>query len=117
MFNERTGQGHELINVMTLNFLPNLKRLIDGRNDSWSSAVFRRISTVSDLPAADAKYHRVCYTNFKLGGDMPRCFVLESVDVTPPKKGRPKNVTQGEAFQRVIKKLEEGEGECTPLMT
>ena len=32
MFNERTGQGHELINVMTLNFLPNLKRLIDGRN-------------------------------------------------------------------------------------
>ena len=84
--NRKSGQGQGLISVMTLGFLPNLRTHIEQRDDSWANAVFRRINIVSDLPAAGAKYHRVCYSNFKLGGDIPRCFNTIPTDVCPQRK-------------------------------
>ncbi|KAJ8886326.1 hypothetical protein PR048_012537 [Dryococelus australis] len=63
-----------------------------------------------DLAAADAQYHKVCSTSFRIGQCIPQKYRCSE---TSASSGRPANYVQHEAFIKVAKWLETNE--CTPL--
>lgn len=81
-----------------LEFDYKIKQVIQDRCfDDWALAVQGRMSSVSDLFAADAMYHKGCYTRF-----------VTRLPHTPSKKrrGRPQNLEALQAFSRLCEKLE-----------
>jgi hypothetical protein len=82
------------------------------RNDEWSRQVKARIDFVNDLHAADAVYHTVCNVNFRTLKQVPKQFLSdESSSAKRFKVGRPKDMTQAEAFTKVIEYLEKNDEE------
>ncbi len=59
------------------------------RKDTWAERVQARILHVHDLPAADAIYHQVCSTSFRLGKSVPQRYVTDDVSEKKSKIGRP----------------------------
>ena len=57
--------------VSTLAIQDSLLQACSERNDDWSHLVRGRIESVNDLRAADAVYHRTCYTNFVTNREVP----------------------------------------------
>ena len=51
--------------VRTLGFHETLIAACDKRNDKWGEEVRQRVTATSDLPAADAIYHKSCDSNFR----------------------------------------------------
>ena len=50
----------------TIPFIDNIVEQCDKRNDSWASEVRTRIHGCIDFVAAEARYHRNCYSSFML---------------------------------------------------
>ena len=88
-----------------------------GKMDEWSSNVMARLTTVSDLHAADAVYHHVCSVNFRAGKQMPSRYLLNE---TPPRvksdRGRPEDPEQTNAFKNIIDYIIKNEDEQMSLL-
>lgn len=111
-----------------------IKAICKERNDRWATEILGRLSTISDLFAADAVYHQVCKSNFRTGKAVPAPHVetfmlVESMDKSqnrqpelstsdsssksticqdePPDKGRPVDLIKLNAFVNVLKHCEE----------
>jgi len=65
---------HKLVPVRSLEIQKSIISYCDKYNSDWSDAVRGRISSVHDLPAADAQYHNVCSVNFRTGYNIPAIF-------------------------------------------
>ena len=103
-------RGADVYPVRTLEFQDTIKQKCTERNDSWSHEVLNRISSVLDLPAADALYHQKCNVNFRTLRQIPRSYL--DTDETPPKKspGRPDYVDINESFENVVSYVDEHQG-------
>ncbi|KAL5020675.1 hypothetical protein ScPMuIL_002240, partial [Solemya velum] len=64
-------RGFNIIPVRTMDFQGTVTKICESRNDEWSRAVYGRILSVNDLPAADAVYHQSCSVNFRTGKQVP----------------------------------------------
>lgn len=101
-------RGADVFPVRTIEFQDTIKQKCVERNDSWSQEVFNRISSVLDLPAADALYHQ--NVNFRTLRQIPRSYL--DICETPQKKspGRPDYIDINERFKTVVSYVEEHEG-------
>jgi len=64
-----------------------------------------RISSVHDLPAADAMYHQICSSNFRTGKSIPLVFISDADEQPASKRGRLKDPIQEETFIQVMEDL------------
>ena len=81
-FNSKTCRGHKLIPVRTLDFQETIVQQCKIMNNKWSEAVMARISSVHDLPAADAMYHQICSSNFRTGKSIPLVFTVYQMQMS-----------------------------------
>ena len=80
-------QGTGMISeVSTLAIQDSLLQACSERNDDWSHPVRGRIESVNDLRAADAVYHRTCYTNFVTNREVPLSQAGPSTQAGPCQK-------------------------------
>lgn len=84
------------------------------RKDDWADQVKARIEFVNDLHAADAVYHKGCDGNFRTSKDIPQRHVYDP-ETKKVKLGRPKDVLQAEAFEKVMQFLEANDEEQTTI--
>ena len=100
--------------VRTSDFQPKIKSLCKERGfDSWALKVQGRIEFAQDLHAADAIYHQDCSTNFRTGKSIPVAHQLTKE--SRQTLGRPLDSIKEEAFQRVVRYLEENDDEQTTI--
>jgi len=52
------------LKVTTIEFKDNVLKVAETRNDEWGKAVVKRLLPIFDAVAADASYHRDCFTLF-----------------------------------------------------
>jgi len=76
-----------------------------------------RISSVHDLPAADADamYHQICSSNFQTGKSIPLVFISDADEQPASKHGRLKDPIQEEAFIQVMEDLQKNDEEQTTI--
>ena len=67
-----TSENDPCFQVRTLTFQHLIKITALKRKDNWGDAVYDRINSVIDLPAADACYHQSCNTNFRTFQSVPQ---------------------------------------------
>lgn len=96
------GRG-TLIPVRTLKFQESVLEKCKHRSDSWGRKVQAKIVCVHDCVASDTVYHNICYSNFRSGCQIPKCF---TDDEPQEKKGRPEDKIRLEAFHRVTQYLD-----------
>lgn len=84
-------------------------------NNKWSEKVMARISSVHDLPAADAMYHQICSSNFRTGKSIPLVFMSDADEQPASKRGRFKDSFQEEAFLQVMADLQQHDEEQTTI--
>ena len=84
-------------------------------NNKWSEKVMARISSVHDLPAADAMYHQICSSNFHTGKSIPLVFMSDADEQPASKRGRFKDSFQEEAFLQVMADLQQHDEEQTTI--
>lgn len=92
--------------VTTLEFKPRLLKTCQERDDTWGNEVQARLLSIVDLPAADAIYHRNCYTYFVTKQQNP-----SNPEEPEAKKGRKQDEVAQVAFTEVCKYLEQTEDE------
>ena len=109
----RQGREQELklIPVRTFDFQKAIVRACSERNDEWAIKIKGRIDFIHDLLAADAVYHKSCSNNFRIGKSLPQKFQQYDHSIKRMKSGRPQDLTQAEAFTKVIKYLEDNDEE------
>lgn len=105
----RAIKGHRLKQVRTGEFQTEIERLCDTRRDKWSERVKGRLNSINDLFAADAVYHQVCSVSFRTNKSIPSQFATE--EYPQAKRGRPQDMSQREAFLKVIAYLQENDDE------
>ena len=88
----------------------------DERSDAWSTKVKPRILLVNDLPAADAMYHRQCYSNFLMKKNIPGKHQSEEQITKKIKVGRPKDSRAEKAFEQICLDLKENDDEQTTVV-
>ncbi len=92
-----------------IEFRQTLLSVCDQRNDSWAFDVRSRLLQVFDLPAADAVYHKTCYSSFYSGWQKKEFELQES-------RGRHTDTQKMHAFNLLCDWLEiEGTGELYTL--
>ena len=74
-----------------------------------------RISSVHDLPAADAMYHQICSSNFQTGKSIPLVFMSDADEQPASNRGRFKDPLQEEAFLQVMADLQQHDEEQTTV--
>ena len=79
----------------------------DARADEWADTFRGRINFARDLPAADAKYHKQCSSNFQTHRQILSKY-RDSADSEPPRKGRKVDASRKEAFSLAIEDLVSG---------
>lgn len=87
--------------VETLVFKESLLRTARNRNDKWGSDVIFRVYNVSDLVAAEGRYHGACGKQF-----------FKRISTPKSAKGRPENIEVTAAFDFVCNYIENNEGQC-----
>lgn len=87
--------------VETLVFKDSLLETARNRNDKWGSDVILRVGNVSDLVAAEGRYHGACGKQF-----------FKRISTQQSSKGRPKNVEVTAAFDFVCNYIENNEDQC-----
>ncbi|XP_053388038.1 uncharacterized protein LOC123543383 [Mercenaria mercenaria] len=111
-------RGRDVHPVLTLEFQKSIKDVCLERNDDWGDIVLGRLECVCDLPAAEARYHQSCSSNFRSGYKIPKCFqspvtddgaAYETDQCSKTKKGRPACVCADNAFKTVLEEFEETE--------
>jgi hypothetical protein len=105
---------YKLIAVKTHDFQCKISDACNKRNqDTWAVRVKARIDNVHDLHAADAVYHNACSVNFRnVGKQIPQQFLSKDERSSKRMKlGRPKGVSQAEAFIKVIDFLKANDDE------
>ena len=110
-FDSKHQKGHQLIPVRTLEFQESIVEHCKNMNNRWSEKVMARISSVHDLPAADAVYHQICSSNFRTGRSIPTIFSSDEDEQPVSKRGRSKDPFQEEAFLRVMTDLQQNDEE------
>ncbi len=99
----------QIVHSAFIEFREKLLMTCDQRNDSWASEVRSRLLQVIDLPAADAVYHKSCYTSFQSG------WSKRQKDSQEP-RGRPADWEKMQAFNILCQWLEdEGVGDLYTL--
>ena len=98
--------------VATLEIHESLRTAAVRRNDAWGMEVKARCDAVLDLVAAEAMYHRQCFTNFC----SKRCFIPGMLSMARTKDdqrtpGRPHNAAKESSFRALCNYIEESE-EC-----
>jgi hypothetical protein len=97
---------YEVFEVSIKPFQVKLHEVCSVRKDQWSETVLGRLASVNDLRAADAVYHKQCYSNFCTGKDIPR--KVDTGDKVKKRKvGRPENEDKKHAFWKVVEYLEQ----------
>ncbi len=83
------------------------------RGDQWAADVKQRILPISDLPAADAVYHKSCDINFRTNKQIPlqHCGEQQQVSKRARQSGRPVDLIQEECFQKVVTYFEKNDDE------
>ena len=90
--------------VSTLDTEHKLLQACTERNDEWGHLVRGRIESVNDLPAADAIYHRTCFTNFVTKKNIP---ISQAGPARKKAKlGRKMDPTTDKVFQELTSILE-----------
>ena len=80
------------------------------RNDTWAEKVHDRINFKTDLPAADAVYHRTCNASFRTNKNIPQRF-SEPALAKKPKLGRTVDSVMNDAFLKTMHYLESNDQE------
>ena len=101
-------RGNDIHPVSTLEFEFTIREACTSRCDEWGDTVLGRLESANDLPAAEARYHQACSTNFRAGYNVPKLYMSDSVT---PKKGRPSNTSTDQAFSQLMGYFEEHECE------
>ena len=81
------------------------------RNDSWAHSVLARISSVHDLQAANAIYHKACDNNFRTMRPIPIGLRKEKLCTKKVKLGCPEELDRTDAFLELAKFLDENDDE------
>ena len=107
-------KGFGVIPVRTTDFDKSILEICTKRQDQWAETVRSRIVSVHDLHAADAVYHHDCSTNFRTGKQVPSTF---APNYRPIKRrsGRPQDEARSQAFEDVVRHLEENDDEQTTI--
>ena len=102
--------GFDFALVLTADFEQSIKQYCEERRDDWALEVLGRISSVSDLRAADAIYHKQCSSNFRTKNDIPDKFANKS-GIKKRKKygGSSVDDDRREAFKSVMVLIEDCE--------
>ena len=85
--------------VQTLRLQRSIHRIANSRNDCWGRAVAGRINIIIDLPAADARHHHSCNSNFRTGKVIPYKY---SNNTKRGKSGRTVDEKKQDAFDQVF---------------
>jgi hypothetical protein len=109
LIHEKTETGKFSV-AETLPLKKNVLAACNDRKDDWSEVVQRRILSVSDLPAADGRYHRCCFQAFKNNRNIPLAY-REDVSQKKSTPGRPVDKRLHEAFLQVANYLKKNDDE------
>ena len=96
--------------VETFDFQISIKTLCKTRNDEWANEILGRIEGVNDLPAAEARYHQSCNSNFRTFKNIPEKYRSTS-EIGKKGRGRPCNTTSIKAFLDTMQYFESHENE------
>lgn len=96
----RVSDRELVYEVRKLAMKENLIKLAEDRKDEWGKTVLNRLQHISDLVAADAKYHNSCMKKFRI------------LPAGTDKKGRPPATNIEEAMNNIYTYLEENSEEC-----
>ena len=114
-FDGKHHRGHKLIPVRSLDFQETIIQQCKNMNNKWSETVMARISSVHDLPAADAAYHQICSSNFRTGKSIPLVFMSDADEQPVSRRGRLKDPFQEEAFLQGMEDLRQNDEEQTTV--
>lgn len=90
--------------VGTLEIIQSIREYAVKRNDQWGEKVTTKLSTVSDLVAAEGRYHRECYNYFKrVGSSLPGSSSVQ---------GRKGDAVKSAGFDKLCQELEEDCDDC-----
>ena len=107
--NQNDNKGDEdsdvIHKVETFDFQASIKSLCKTRNDEWACDILGRIEFVNDLPAAEARYHQRCNSNFRTFKNIPERYRTRN-EAVKKVKGRPSNVLSSEAFKETMNYFE-----------
>jgi hypothetical protein len=103
--------GDAVHKVETFDFQDSIKGICKTRNDDWASEILGRIEGVNDLPAAEARYHQSCNSNFRTFKNVPEKFQHSTREKNEKNRGRPSNTASSEAFLEIMKYFEMHENE------
>ena len=95
---KRHPDRSDIHSVTTLPFREKLMQVCEQRNNEWSSAVQIRLNECIDLVAAEAIYHKSCYSRFTLNKKRSSATTITS--------GRPVNKTLSETFYELCQWLD-----------
>lgn len=116
-------KNNDVMRCMEMEFKDKMIDKCKERNDTWSAQVYGRLEFVSDLPAADAIYHKQCLINFTTQRNKPLTTLEDgNRDAGRPAKrpklftGRPPNDQREEAFLRVAAFLVENDDEQVTIL-
>ena len=90
-------------NIETLEYVKNVQKKAEERDDSWGNEVKCRILTSFDLVAAEGKYHRQCAQRFYMGRHQD--------DTSSSSVGRPSDTVKSGAFEKLCGYINESD-EC-----
>jgi hypothetical protein len=97
-----SSDSDKAFRVATLTIQDTFLNLAKERCDEWGDSVAERISSVIDLPAAEASYHQACSVNFRTKKSIPGKYCSEP----KRKSGRPIDEDRTNAFYNVVDWLE-----------
>ena len=106
-----TKNEKDLISCQTLEVKESLIKKCDERGDQWAEEVRGRLSSIHDLHAADALYHRQCASNFRTNKNVPAKYTAGEQASKKVKVGRPQEKDVQEAFTAVVDYLLENDDE------
>ena len=113
---DRTKKKEDSFKVRTRDFENTLREVCGKRNDDWSGAVMTRIlAATADLHAADVVYHKSCYSNFLTERNIPNKYSRIPLQSGKRKSGRPQNLNQNEAFEKVVEFFQANDDEQLTL--
>ena len=90
--------------MRTVDYQKTILSSCDARGDDWANTVRGRVVFASDLPAAEAVYHKQCSSNFQTHRQIPYKYRV-SEDCEPLRKGRKVDVSREEAFLLAVEDL------------
>ena len=91
-------KGFDVISVRTIELKDTDLTVCQERNDSWAHSALARISSVHDLHAADAIYHKACDINFRTMRQIAIGLRKEKLCTKKVKLGCPEELDRTEAF-------------------